>query len=77
MAGLVGGGCGSGHRFGKRLAIVLTFLKKNFFGIFFFSTWMGGRLCPKIPFHEEGGLFNSAIKPMLKGSPCPPKPGFL
>ena len=77
VAGLVGGGSGSGYRFGKRLSIVLTFLKKTFFGKFFFSTWVGGRLCPKNCIHEEGGLFNSAIKPMLKGSPCPPEPGFL
>ena len=47
VAGLVGGGCGSGHRFGKRLAIVLTFLKKNFFENFFFNLGGGGTMSKK------------------------------
>ena len=51
MAGLVGVGCGSGYRFGKRLAIVLTFLKKTFFwNFFFFQLGWGGDYVQKTAF---------------------------
>ena len=54
VAGLVGGGCGSGYRFGKRLAIVLTFLKKTFFEIFFFQLGWGGDYVKKTSFMRRG-----------------------
>ena len=52
------------------------FLKPFFWKIFFFNL-CGGEIMSNFPIHEEGGLFNGVIKPVLKGSPVHKRAIFL